>query len=303
MSQYAYPKHLASEPKVWRNLSQAQLDWAYDQANHAPNRIEVLENIASKSEVSRSQVAEPLRLAYGQGETEQLDWYSCESKNAPVVFFVHGGAWKSGTAKDNSLFVHWLIAKGCNVVIPDFDPVTAVDGNLAHLARQVQEALFFTHQQCAVHEASAQQIVVVGHSSGAHLSACMATRNWKAMGLNAHPIAGLLCCSGMYELEPVSLSARSQYVQFQPAVVEDLSPLRHLDAFQMPVSLLCGDLESPEFIRQFEAFRDALSVKPLALQAHWVHGYNHFEMLETLHDENSIHARALALLIDRVKGN
>ncbi len=301
MSQDAYPESLVREPKVWRNLSQAQLDWAYDQANHAPNRIEVLESIAHKSALSRAQVPKPLRLAYGHQASEQLDWYRCEIDHAPVVFFVHGGAWKSGTAQDNALFVHWILAKGCHVVVPDFDPVTSVDGDLSHLAKQVQAALFFTHQHCAVHRAHPQQIIVVGHSSGAHLSACLATRDWRAMGLTSHPVAALLCCSGMYELEPVSLSARSQYVQFNARVVEDLSPLRHLEAFQMPVSLLCGGLESPEFIRQFEAFKEALLAKKHALQAHWVPGLNHFEMLETLHDEQSIHAKALAALIDQVR--
>jgi arylformamidase len=309
MIRSAYPKTLASEPKVWHHLSQAQLDWAYDQANHAPNRAEVLDNIALKSELSRAQVPPPLRLAYGSEEIERLDWYSCGVNNAPVVFFVHGGAWKSGTANDNSLFVHWLMKLGCHVVIPDFDPVTSVGGDLAHVAQQVQEALFFTHQHCASHGADPQKIIVAGHSSGAHLSACMVSRNWRAMGLEATPVAGLLCCSGMYELEPVSLSARSQYVQFTPQVVQDLSPLRHLEAFQMPVSLLCGESESPEFIRQFEAFGEALLAKdtqngadkapaPAVLR---VPGLNHFEILETLHDEHSVHAQALTDLIHRVR--
>jgi len=309
MSTSAYPKSLVGEPKIWHHLSQAQLDWAYDQANHAPNRVEVLNNIALKSEVSRAQVPPPLRLPYGSQEIERLDWYTCEDNNAPVVFFVHGGAWKSGTAHDNSLFVHWLIKLGCHVVIPDFDPVTSVGGDLAHVAHQVQEALFFTHQQSAPHGADPRKIIVVGHSSGAHLSACMVSRNWQAMGLEASPVAGLLCCSGMYELEPVSLSARSQYVQFTPQVVQELSPLRHLEAFQMPVTLLCGESESPEFIRQFEAFRDALVAKDAqngakkthAPDVHWVQGLNHFEMLETLHDEHSVHAQALADLIKRVR--
>lgn len=300
----AYPPALDTEPAVWRNLSQAQLDWAYDQVHHAPNRVEVLENIALKSARSRALVRAPQRLSYGSKDSEQLDWYAHESNShAPIVFFVHGGAWKSGSAKDNALLVHWVMAQGCSVVIPDFDPVTSLKGDLSEMASQVQKALLYTYHHANTHHASPQHIIVVGHSSGAHLSACMVTRNWASLGLAQNPVSALLCCSGMYELEPVSLSARSRYVQFTPQMVQDLSPMRELSAFQMPVTLLCGDQESPEFIRQFEDFKNALKGHPQPLQTHWVEGLNHFEMLETLFDENSVHANALLDLIQRVRSN
>jgi hypothetical protein len=41
--------------------------------------------------------------------------------------------------------------------------------------------------------------------------------------------------------------------------------------------------------------------KTHAPDVHWVQGLNHFEMLETLHDEHSVHAQALADLIKRVR--
>ena len=296
------PQGLPSEPKVWLSLTQAQLDWAYDQANHAPNRVDVLNRIAQKSALSRAKVPQALRLSYGQSPIESLDWYLSEEANAPIVFFVHGGAWKSGTAQDNALQVHWLHAMGCHVVIPDFDSVTDVKGDLSHLAAQVERALLFTFKQAKQHLANPQQIIVVGHSSGAHLSACMVTRKWTQMGLESNPIAGLLCCSGMYELEPVSLSARSQYVNFNPEMINDLSPQRHTACFQMPVTLLCADQESPEFIRQFESFAEALTLNNTPLKTHWIKANNHFEVLETLFDEHSVHAMALRALVSHVRG-
>ena len=290
------------EPKVWLSMTQAQLDWAYDQANHAPNRVEVLKNIALKSERSRSKVPQALRLSYGPSPIESLDWYPCGEAKAPIVFFVHVGAWKSGTAKDNALQVHWLHAMGCHVVIPDFDAVTEVKGDLSHLAAQVERALLYTFKQAKNHLANPERIILVGHSSGAHLSACMVTRNWAQQGLEKNPIAALLCCSGMYELEPVSLSARSQYVNFNPERVNDLSPQRHIECFQMPVTLLCGDKESPEFIRQFESFAHALTLSNTRVKTHLVKANNHFEILETLFDEHSVHAMALRDLVLQMRG-
>jgi len=288
----------AIEPKVWQEMTQGQLDWAYDQANHAPNRVEVLEQIAHQSALSREQVPKPLRLSYGPSPIEMLDWYVSEQANAPLVFFVHGGAWKSGTALANALQAHWLRALGCHVVIPDFDAVTSVDGDLAHLARQVQSALLYTYNNCSKHHADPQRIIVLGHSSGAHLSACMVTRDWVSVGLERAPISALLCCSGMYDLEPVSLSARSQYVRFTPELVQDLSPQRQTQQFQMPVVLLCGENESPEFIRQFHEFDDALRLNNAMVSSHVVQGVNHFEILQTLFDPESIHSKALKTLIE-----
>jgi len=292
------PQALDSEPGVYKGMTQRQLDWAYDQANHAPNRVQVLEQIAHKSALSRQLLPEPLRLSYGREPIEMLDWYVSEKAHSPLVFFVHGGAWKSGTAQNNALQAHWLHQMGCHVVIPDFDAVSDVDGNLSHLARQVQNALLYTYQTCAKHGANPQKIIVVGHSSGAHLSACMVTRDWRGLGLQEHPISALLCCSGMYELEPVSLSARSQYVRFTPEMVQDLSPQRGTEHFKMPVALLCGDQESPEFIRQFQEFSESLKLKNPRVTSHWVQGVNHFEILETLFDPDSIHARALKALME-----
>ena len=292
------PQALDSEPRVYKGMTQGQLDWAYDQANHAPNRVQVLAQIAHKSALSRQRIPEPLRLSYGREPVERLDWYVSEKAHAPLVFFVHGGAWKSGTAQTNALQAHWLHQMGCHVVIPDFDAVSDVDGNLSHLARQVQNALLYTYQTCAKRGANPKKIIVVGHSSGAHLSACMVTRDWVSLGLQEHPIRALLCCSGMYELEPVSLSARSQYVRFTQEMVQDLSPQRWAEHFKMPVALLCGDNESPEFIRQFQEFSECLKVKNKRIATHWVQGVNHFEILETLFDQDSLHALALKALIE-----
>ena len=40
-----------------------------------------------------------------------------------------------------------------------------------------------------------------------------------------------MCISGMYDLEPVRLSARSNYVKFDQTTVATLSPIRHLDRY------------------------------------------------------------------------
>ncbi len=281
----------------WRDLTPQQLDWAYDQTQHAPNMADVMTCCTERSAEARAKVqaqgTPTHRMAYGPTAIEALDWYPSQTPNAPLVFFIHGGAWRSGQAQDYAMGVAWLLQCGVQVVVPDFAAVTDVNGRLLTMAEQLQRALTFTAQHASAMGANPDRIYVVGHSSGAHLAACLATHNWAQAGFEKTPICGLLCCSGMYELEPVSHSSRSQYVAFTPETLQALSPMRHLDAFTMPVVLLCGDQESPEFKRQALEFAQALSDRCTDLTFLWGAGLNHFEMVETFSQADGVMSQAL----------
>lgn len=286
---------------VWRDLTQAQLDWAYDQTQHATNMTEVMAECAALSAQARAQLqangTDVQRLTYGPTEVEALDWYPSQTPNAPLVFFVHGGAWRRGQAQDYAMAAAWLNQLGVHLVVPDFSAVTDVQGSLLTMVDQLQRALTFTANTASNLGADAQRIYVVGHSSGAHLAACLGAHNWQQQGVASSPVHALMCCSGMYELEPVSLSARSQYVSFNPKTLQDLSPQRHLQQFNMPIALLCGDQESPEFKRQALEFAQSLSDKHIQLQFFWGQGLNHFEMLQSFASPHGVMSQALLELM------
>jgi acetyl esterase/lipase len=88
----------------WRALTREQLDWAYDQRHHAPNMQEVMARLTAAGHQAQAGFKQRQRIAYGTESIEMLDWYSCQKEGAPVLFFVHGGAWRSGEAKD---FAFW----------------------------------------------------------------------------------------------------------------------------------------------------------------------------------------------------
>jgi arylformamidase len=282
-------------------LTQAQLDWAYDQTQHATNMTEVMAECAARSAQARAQVqatgTQVQRLVYGPSDVEKLDWYASPRPNAPLVFFVHGGAWRRGQAQDYAMAAAWLHALGAHLVVPDFSAVTEVQGNLLTLFDQLQRALTFTAQTAPNLGANPQRFYVVGHSSGAHLAACLGAYDWQRQGMAASPVHALVCCSGMYELEPVSLSARSQYVRFHPKTLEDLSPQRHLQQLKMPIALLCGEQESPEFKRQALEFSQSLLEKHADMQFSWGQGLNHFEMLQSFASPDGVMSKALLALM------
>ena len=111
-------------------------------------------------------------------------------------------------------------------------------------------------------------------------------------------IKGGVSGSGMYDLKPVRLSARSSYVKFTDEVEEKLSPQRHLDKLVAPVTLVYGTDETPEFQRQSRDFSAAVKAagKPVSLSV--MEGYNHFEVMEQLANPYSLFGRAV---LDQMK--
>jgi arylformamidase len=187
-----------------------------------------------------------------------------------------------------------FVDAGAHFVSLDFNNVTDVDGNLIIMAEQVRRAIAWVHKNAASFGGDANRLYVSGTSSGGHLAAVALTTDWqKDFRLPADTLKGGLCCSGMYDLYPVSLSARAGYVKFTPEMIEKLSPQRHLDKLVAPVIVAHGTLETPEFQRQNREFAAAVkgAGKPVTFLIG--QGYNHFEMFETLGNPYGLLGRAM----------
>lgn len=286
-----------SEAPVWLNLNQAELDAAYDQIKYAPNQPQVLKRYAGNSEAFRSRFGLPQRLAYGESPIEQLDLYptgKARARGAPINIFIHGGAWRSGFAKDYGFLAELFVNAGAHFVVPDFAPVQDAAGSLEPMADQVRHAVAWMYRHAANFGGDPQKMYVSGHSSGGHLAAVLMVTDWQAQfGLSADVLKGGLCCSGIYELKPVGLSSRSSYLKITADVEQTLSPHRHLAQVQAPLLVAYGSLETPEFQRQALDFSAALQQAGKPLQLLLAEGYNHFEILETLANPYGLLGRAV----------
>jgi arylformamidase len=96
----------------------------------------------------------------------------------------------------------------------------------------------------------------------------------------------------MYELHPVALSRRGNYVKFTDEVVQALSPQRHLDKLMARVIIAHGTLETPEFQRQSREFAVAVKAEGKSATLLVGEGYNHFELHETLGNPYGLLGRA-----------
>ena len=290
-------------PPVFLDYDQAALDAAYDQAAYAPNREQLIERRIGASASVRGRIGEPERIAYGTAEIERLDIYRARHDAAPVFVFIHGGAWHSGRSKDFAGPAEMFLAAGAHYVVPDFAWVQDVGGSLMVLADQVRRAIAWVFQNIARFGGDPNRLYLGGQSSGAHLAAVALTTDWRRdFGLPTDTIKGGVCISGMYELTPVRLSARSRYVAFDNATVAELSPIRHLERLQAPLVVAYGTCETPEFQRQNREFAAAVEAagKPVRLVVG--EHYNHFELPETLGNPYGLLGRATLDLMGLTAG-
>ena len=277
----------AKGPLVWLDMDQKELDDAYDQSVYAPNRDQMNRRRASESQRVRAHLGEPKRLAYGATSHEMLDIYPARNKgsNTPIAVFVHGGAWRAGVARDSSYGAEPFVRAGAHFVVLDFINAIESGGDLMAMISQVRRGIAWTARNAASFGGDPSRIYVIGHSSGAHLGGCVLITDWeKEFDLPRDTVKGATLCSGMYDLKPVRLSKRSEYVKFTDAAEESLSTQRHLDRINCPVTLLHGTLETPEFQRQTREFAAALKAAGKTVRLIVAEHYNHFEIGETLNN-------------------
>jgi arylformamidase len=283
----------AKGPLVWLDMDQAELDDAYDQSVWTPNRQQVFRRYASNSEGVRARLGAPQRHAYGPAAIEMLDVYATKRPNAPINIFFHGGSWREQLAKNYGFPAELFVHHGAHFVVPDFAPVQDVGGSLVPMSEQVRRAVAWVHRNARQFGGDPNRIYISGHSSGAHLAGVLLTTDWEALNLPRDTVKGGLCASGMFDLKPVRLSARSRYISFTDEMEQALSPQRHLDRLSAPVIVAYASLDSPEFQRQSRDFAAAVGAAHKPVQLLVADGYNHVEALETLGNPYGLLGRAV----------
>lgn len=280
-------------PRVWLDMDQQQLDDAYDQRVYAPNQP----LLARRRQAASAAVLErltPTRLAYGATAVEELDVYKTHLSPAPVSIFIHGGAWRHGCARDFAFQAEMIVAAGAHFVVPDFVQVGEAGGSLMPMVEQVRRAVAWVYQNAPSFGGDPERLYICGHSSGAHLAGVTLVTEWQRdFGVPQDVIKGAVLVSGMYDLEAVRLSKRSEYVMFTDEMVEALSTQRQVEKIEASVVVAHGTEETPEFQRQTRDFAAALEAAGKPVQLLVGEALNHFEMQETFGNPYGLAGRAV----------
>ncbi len=274
------------------------LEAQYNNRARVPDHAQVLARWAQASAVARQGApAAQLDVAYGSGPGETLDVFPAAQPGAPVLVFIHGGYWRTLDKSDHSFVAPAFNAAGATVVVPNYALCPAV--SVEHIVLQMAAAVAWVWRNAASLGADPSRIALAGHSAGAHLACMLLSCRWKefADDLPAHPVAGALAISGLYDLEPLRHTPSLQAdLRLTPAAVARLSPAFFPRPKAGQLFTTVGLDESDEFLRHNQLIREVWG--PTAVPVcETVPGCNHFTVLHNLADPaGRLHALALRLL-------
>jgi arylformamidase len=254
--------------KVFRDYDQKALDDQYEQRAWVPHADEIIRRYAAASDRVRKKLGEPRIERYGPTPPETLDIYG-QGKKAFV--FVHGGAWKRQSSREQGFPAEPIIQAGAAYVALNFALLPTV--TLPEMVDQVCRGIDWVASNLS------DYVVLCGHSSGGHLGGCAL--------IKTEVVKKALLVSGIYDLLPVRLSARNDYVRLDERLEHEYSPIRHLEKIRGEVTVAWAENESAEFYRQSKEFADKLGAPAIIGK-----GLNHFEIIETLADPRSPLGRA-----------
>ncbi len=199
--------------------------------------------------VSESRLRVLRDIPYGTDPKQRMDVYLPEiagTTAAPVIFMVHGGAWRTGDKRHSNVVdnkANRWVPKGFvlvsvnNRLLPEADPLDQV--------RDVARALAAAQAKAAGWGADPRQFVLMGHSAGAHLVGLLSSSNFYGAQAGALPWLGsVLLDSAALDVAPIM--KEHHFKLYDPAFGTDpefwkaASPSQQLHAGAKPMLAVCS---------------------------------------------------------------
>ncbi len=272
-------------PKIFLDYDQETLDAQYNQRSLVPDADDYIAVDVAESARVRQKLDCRIDVAYGPGEDETLDLFPAAAPGSPVVVYMHGGAWTRSDKSNESFMAEAFVAAGAAFVAVNFGLCPKV--TLDEMIRQAREAVAWSCENAQDFNADPGRLYIAGHSSGGHVGGMMAVTDWTAHNLPRTLVKGALLCSGMYDLAPVRLSARNDYLHLDEAAEARNSAIRQIPADGCPLIVGYGGGEQTEFRRQSRAFAAAWRAAGLEVEEFDMPGVNHFQLRRHFNDPNS----------------
>lgn len=220
-------------------------------------------------------------VSYGTQPRQDMDVYVPKEPlaNKPPIVFVYGGAWREGAKEDYTFVAQALTGLGYTVVIPNYRLYPTVQFP-AFINDVAQSIAYLQQNALSLIGHPLQNFILMGHSSGAHTAALLATKQayLREQGVSV-PVVGLIALSGPYNL-PLELAEVSQ--AFGAVSPEQVNPLLNIPP-NMPLTLLLhGEADDRVKPHHTKEFAQRLQQTGHSVEVHLYPGVDHVKILASL---------------------
>ncbi len=206
-------------------------------------------------------------FAYGSEPLQTLDFWSAGESNVPLIIFVHGGGWKNGDKRNATGQYKAPHYTGRGYAFASINYRLLPNAPVEQQAADVARAIAYLRGNAARLGINRDQIVLMGHSAGAHLSALVATdpQYLRAFGLPVDVLRGVIPLDGACYDVPAQMADGPKMMQdtyrdafgTDPARQRALSPTLHASSPNTP-SFLILHVERDDGARQSAGLASAL---------------------------------------------
>jgi len=240
---------------------------------------------AFSAEPEKFEVTVKTDIAYGTDkERNILDVYIPKGvKKAPVVFFVHGGAWVFGNKSVFSGPGKMLAEQGIVAVSTNYRLSPKVK-HPEHI-KDIAKAFAWTVDHVAEYGGDPGKICLTGHSAGGHLVALLATDEsyLKAEKKSFADIRGVAPISGVFTID-----ARAKFFKDIFGEDEDVcrggSPIHNIGKKHPQFLILHADKDMAGLSEQAEAFHAAMKKEKNATEILQLKDRTHLTILTSAKD-------------------
>jgi acetyl esterase/lipase len=225
-------------------------------------------------------------------------YYPRGVKGYPVLFFIHGGAWRSGDKDEYDDLGQLFAGEGIGTVIINYRLSPKVQ-HPSHI-EDVASAFAWTRANIEKYDGRKDRIFVCGHSAGGHLAALLATdeKYLKKEGQSLKDIQGVIAISGVHHIVPIIPLYRSVFGNNREDCKE-ASPLNHVARNDPPFLLLYAEHDLPTLGRMAEEMNLELKKNKCDAECQLMARRNHITIITSLMQEGDESHQAIRDFIAR----
>ena len=241
-------------------------------ASNGPRVVDRIDRLAGGSR----DVIEVARASLGTSPSQTVALFRQEGAGGPqpVILFVHGGGWHSGSPDDYEWAARGLAPEGFVVALSGYRLYP--EGRFPTMLEDTAAALRWVVDNAAEHGGDPSRIYLAGHSAGAYNVVQLALDpQWiEAAGVPQEAVAGAIGLAGPYDFAPFDTDSSRNSFGEAPDVAAT-QPIEFATRDAPPMLLVTGEDDTVVRPRNTRVLGAALERLGAPVETLFIPGYDH----------------------------